>query len=104
MSIIDDKEIYEYDELFKCSCDGHYLRVSKFNGEPYIYLGKYSCNTLTPSFVTRVMLAVKYIFKPEIYDIHDVVLLEEVDAKKLGRDLLKISQPKPMNFFTGENE
>lgn len=104
MSIVDDNEFYRYDELFKCDCDGHYLRVTQFKDEPFIHCTKFTCGTLRPNLFKRIKLALGYIFKPEQYDINDGVIFDEQTAKKLGRYLLKISQPINPNLITGNKE
>lgn len=96
--------IYEFDEIYKCECDGHFLRITKFKGEPQVNFSKFSENTSELPLLTRIRLAIGFIFNPSKYDIHGDVIFDYKTTKRMARDLLKVSQDKNPNLITGQEE
>lgn len=79
-------------KFYECESMSHVLGVLKFDDEPQIYIEKYETPGISLSIFQRIRLAIGYIVNPEKYEIHGDIILSNKTARKLARDLLKMTE------------
>jgi len=88
--------------FYECNCLSHVLGLTKYDDEEFIYIDKYQTPYNNFTFFQRVKLSIMFILKPEKFDIHGDIILNKEVAKKLGRDLIKLTRDKKSDKIYGK--